>query len=152
MRSTRACLPFFTMLLMSACDQSPAITLSQHAPQPIPSAAPLSVEDRQRLQPLIDVGALEMFTRTMEPRERERLLDAMRGAPDPRSGDTRNVSFPIGSTDPERQALLVRTWAPYLDRMSTSALERGGQPFPGQDLALARRRAQETVEKEGSKP
>ena len=102
----------------------------------------LSIEVRGRLEGRFDVTALEELLGTMGPKDQQELLDGLgaSGNPPP-GGETRDVSVMMRSTDPARQALLDRMWAPYWDHLPDELLDRSDLPYPGRELAKARRAA-----------
>ena len=128
-------------LSFSTCDNTPAITMSQHetrGPRPVH----LSPDVRGRLEGRFEVSAVEELLGTMTPREQHDLLESI-GASDsvPPDGETKDVSVMMRSTDPARQALLDRMWAPFWDHLPPELLDRTDLPFPGRELAKARRAA-----------
>lgn len=133
-----------TAAVLAACDNTPATTMSKHDFQ-TPRPVRLSREVRGRLEGRFDVTALEELLGTMAPKDQQELLDGLgaSGTP-PAGGETRDVSVMMRSTDPARQALLDRMWAPYWDHLPAELLDRTDLPYPGRELAKARRAARAT--------
>jgi hypothetical protein len=130
------------------------------------SAGQPSPDPGQQHTRLFDVDALEQFYQQEEPAEQDAGLAEQglsqaqgpvqdRSTPDtgllrdPRllggeipgesAGETTDISIPISSTDPARQALIEQIWAPYWEYQPPEALDRDDLPLPGQELARARR-------------
>jgi len=105
-----------------------------------PRPVRLSSEVRGRLEGRFDITALEELLGTMTPEDQQDLLDGLgaSGNPPP-GGETRDVSVMMRSTDPARQALLDRMWALYWDHLPAELLDRTDLPYPGRELAKARR-------------
>lgn len=140
----------FAALSFGACETTPAITMSQQESQR-PRPVRLSPDAQARLEGRFDVGAVEELLGTMTAQEQQDLLASL-GASDgvPADGETRDVSVTMHSTDPARQALLDRMWAPFWDHIPSELLDREDLPFPGRKLAKERRDAR-TFEKGGGK-
>jgi hypothetical protein len=115
--------------------------MSEHESQG-PRPVRLSSQVRARLEGRFDVTALEELLGTMAPRDQQDLLEDLgaSGSP-PAGGETRNVSVMMRSTDPARQALLDRMWAPFWEHLPPELLDRTDLPYPGRELAKARRAA-----------
>ena len=139
-----------TAVFIAACDKSPATTMSQHETQgPRPVRLPSQV--RARLEGRFDLAALEELLGTMAPKDQQELLEGLgaSGSP-PAGGETREVSVMMRSTDPARQALLDRMWAPYWDHLPAELLDRTDLPYPGRELAKARRAARARESERGN--
>lgn len=93
---------------------------------------------RERLRKRFDVDALEELLGIMPAAERDEVLSQL-GASDEREMETTSVVVPMRSSDPVRQALLDRTWAPFWSHLPPDALDRDDLPYPGRELARARR-------------
>lgn len=126
-------------LVTAACDRTPATIMSQNE-SPSPRPVPLSSDVRGRLEGRFDVNALEELLATMTPHEQQDLLESLgaTGAA-PAGGETRDVTVLTRSTDPARQALIDRVWAPFWEQLPPELLDRTDLPYPGRDLAKARR-------------
>jgi hypothetical protein len=126
--------------------------MSKHDSQ-APRPVHLSSEVRGRLEGRFDVTALEELLGTMAPEDQQELLDGLgaSGNPPP-GGETRNVSVIMRSTDTARQALLDRMWAPYWDHLPAELLDRTDLPYPGRELAKARRAARAAPSERGNDP
>jgi len=128
-------------LMIAACERTPATIMTQnpsHAPRP----TCLSSEIRDRLGVRFDVAALEELLGTMPASEQQDLLNSLGASGTaPAGGETRDVSVPVRSTDPVRQALLDRVWAPFWETLPPEMLDRIDLPYPGRELAKARRAA-----------
>jgi hypothetical protein len=137
-------------VFIAACDNTPATTMS-HYESPGPRLVRLSSVVRDRLEGRFDVTALEELLGTMAPNDQQELLEGL-GASDspPEGGETRDVSVMMRSTDPARQALLDRMWAPYWDHLPPEMLNRTDLPYPGRELAKARRAARATASGRGN--
>jgi len=79
----------------------------------------------------------------MSVAEREEILRQLGVSGEPET-ETRNVVVPTMSTDPVRQALLDRIWAPFWAHLPPDALDRRDLPYPGREIARARRSAEAT--------
>jgi len=125
--------------VIAACDRTPATTMSQNefqAPRPVR----LPDEVRARLEGRFDVAAVEELLATMHPDDKHDFLVSIGGTRRaPADGETRDVSVLTRSTNPERQALIDRMWAPYWDHLPPELLDRTDLPYPGRELAKARR-------------
>lgn len=100
-------------------------------------------EIRERLQKRFGVDALEELLGTMPVAEREEILRQLGVSGEPEA-ETGSVVVPMRSTDPARQALLDRIWAPFWSHLPPDALDRDDLPYPGRELARARRSAETT--------
>jgi hypothetical protein len=132
-----------------ACENTPATTMSQHAshgPRPVH----LSSEVRQRLESRFDVSALEELLGTMTVKEQQEILQGLGVGRPPAGGETRDVSVMMRSTDPARQALLDRIWAPFWEHLPPELLDRTDLPYPGRELAKARRAERAKTGERGS--
>jgi hypothetical protein len=110
----------------------------QHSSSPRP--VQLAHEVRERLARQFDVDALEELLGTMPVEERRGVLESFGAVHDPDSqAETKQVSIMVWSSDPARQALLDRLWAPFWDTLSPEYLDRTDLPYPGRDLARLRR-------------
>jgi len=111
----------------------------------------LSSEVRQRLEGRFDVSALEELLGTMTAEEQQALLhDLGASGRAPAGGETRDVSVMMRSTDPARQALLDRMWAPFWEHLPPELLDRADLPYPGRELAKARRAERAKTGERGS--
>lgn len=128
-------------VVFAACDTAPAMMTSQHeahAPRPVR----LPAEIRSRLESRFDVAAVEELLGMMAPDEQHEFLESI-GATvtPPEGGETKDVVVFIHFTDPARQALLDRMWAPFWDHLPPELLDEADLPYPGRELARARRAA-----------
>jgi hypothetical protein len=116
--------------------------MSQNASGPHP--VQLAPEVRKTLARQFDVDALEELLGTMPVEERGWVLESFGVArdADPHA-ETKQVSILVGSSDPARQALLDRVWAPFWDTLPPECLDRAGLPYPGRELARLRRTAEQ---------
>jgi hypothetical protein len=103
----------------------------------------LPLEVRERLRKRFDVDALEELLGTTSVPEREEILRQL-GVSGEREAETGSVVVPMRSTDPARQALLDRIWAPFWSHLPPDALDRNDLPYPGRELARARQSAETT--------
>ncbi len=87
------------------------------------------------------MDALEELLATMSIAERAEVLGQI-GASGNREAETTDVVIPLKSTDPVRQALLDRVWTPFWSHLPPDALDREDLPFPGREIARARRSAE----------
>ena len=132
-----------------ACDRTPAIIMSQSEPlTPRPVRLPADV--RTRLDGRFDIEAMEELLASMPPAEQQQFLISIGGVPRPAGEETRDVTVLMGSTDPARQKLIDRMWAPYWDHLPPEFLERTDLPFPGRELARARRAARVSEHENGT--
>lgn len=132
---------FFTIssLTLSACETSPATIMTQNRPASHPASSLLTPEARRELEKQFDVSAMDELLASMSPAERQETLIKMGVI---QTGETtRDVTFPVHSDDPERQKLIERMWAPYWDHLPPEWLDRTDLPFPGREIARARRAA-----------
>jgi hypothetical protein len=135
---------------LSGCDTTPAVIMTHDGASSRPSPVSLSPDVRGRLQKRFDVDALEELLGTMSVAERAEVLSQLGGSGN-REAETTDVVVPMRSTDPVRQALLDRVWAPFWSHLPPEALDRDDLPYPGRELARARR-TRETKEKPGERP
>lgn len=138
------------VLAITACDTAPVIMTSQHeshGPRPVR----LPAEIRSRLESRFDVAAVEELLGMMAPEEQHEFLESIGAtATPPANGETKTVVVFSRSTDPLRQALLDRMWAPFWDHLPPEFLDRTDLPYPGRELAKARRAAITRDRKPGS--
>lgn len=128
-----------TVPVLHACEGSPVTIMTQNRPLHRPVSSLLTPEARRELGKQIDVDALDELLASMEPGERRETLAGMGVI---QTGEeTRDVSIPMYSSDPERQKLIERVWAPYWDHLPPEWLDRTDLPFPGREIARARRAA-----------
>jgi hypothetical protein len=115
----------------------------KHSSSPHP--VQLAPEVRKRLARQFDVDALEELLGTMPVEERAGVLRSF-GSDDDRDsdGETRQVSIMVWSSDPACQELLDRIWAPFWDTLPPEYLDDPDLPYPGRELARARRAAERT--------
>ncbi|HEY7766577.1 hypothetical protein [Longimicrobium sp.] len=108
-----------------------------------PHAVQLAPEVRKQLARQFDVDALEELLGTMPVEERGWVLRSF-GADDDDDlrTETRDVSIMVWSSDPARQALLDRIWAPFWDTLPPEYLDHPDLPYPGRELARLRRAAE----------
>ena len=100
----------------------------------------LAPEVREQLARQFDVDALEELLGTMPVEERAGVLESFGVVHDSDSqAETEQVSIMVWSSDPARQALLDRVWAPFWDTLPPEYLERTDLPYPGRELARLRR-------------
>jgi hypothetical protein len=91
---------------------------------------------REQLARQFDVDALEELLGTMPVEERTRVLESFGVVPDAGPHiETKQVSIMVGSSDPARQALLDRIWAPFWDTLPPESLDSADLPYPGRELA-----------------
>lgn len=155
MKIPRACLLMIAAAVAACNDTSTPAAMSNDQPTESHSAREpvrLSPELRQKLGASFDVGAVERLLQTMEPAEREAFLQTLTAPSTPdlsgeAGGETRDVRILIRSTDPERQRHLDEMWAPYWDRLPPEALDDPAQPYPGREIARARRKKQDDAER-----
>lgn len=128
-----------TAVMIAACDRTPATSMSQNESQaPRPVRLPSDV--RERIEGRFDVTAVEELLGTMTPGEQHNLLESIGAVGTaPPGGETRDVTVLMRSTDPARQALIDRMWAPFWDHLPPELLDRTDLPYPGRELAKARR-------------
>lgn len=95
---------------------------------------------RQQLARQFDVDALEELLGTVAVEERAWVLKSF-GVVDDRDDqtETTQVSILVRWSDPARQALLDRVWAPFWDTLPAEYLDRTDLPYPGRELARLRR-------------
>ena len=137
-------------VIMAACDRTPATTMSQSEAQ-APRPVHLSSEIRGRLEGRFDVTALEELLGTMTPAEQQDLLESLGGSGNvPEGRETKDVTVLARSTDPARQALIDRVWAPFWDHLPPELLDRTDLPYPGRELAKARRAANASARERGN--
>jgi hypothetical protein len=107
----------------------------------------LEPQVRAVLQSRFDVDAVESLLQRMDATERTSFLETLvntRQNPPMGDAQTRGESkrqeawIPVGSSDPERQALLEKMWAPYWDLLPKGAVDDPGYPYPGRELARIR--------------
>lgn len=104
---------------------------------------------REHLAKHLDVDAFEEVLRDMAPTDRDEIVQSFNIVPVPNSagGTTmmpvlaagNAVRMPVSSTDPAKQALLERMWAPYWEQLPDSEFDSHQAPFPGREIARARR-------------
>jgi hypothetical protein len=112
--------------------------MSQHSSGAHP--VQLAPDVRKQLARQFDVAALEELLGTMPVEERPEVLRSFGVADDHDSqAETREVSIMVRSSDPARQALLDRVWAPFWDTLPPEYLDRADLPYPGRELARLRR-------------
>lgn len=124
-------------LTLSGCDA----LMTQNQPASRPKPLSLSSDVRRSLEQRFDVDALEEYLRGISPAEQEAFLAQIDRPNESAGSETVDISVPMRSTDPARQALLERVWAPFWDQLPLEALDRADLPFPGRELARARRAA-----------
>ena len=138
--------------IIAACDGTPSTTMSQNE-SPAPRPVRLSSDIRARLEGRFDVTALEELLGTMTPGEQHNMLESLGATGSvPKSGETTDVSVLARSTDPARQALIDRMWAPFWDHLPPELLDRTDLPYPGRELAKARRAAGKSGRGRGNDP
>jgi hypothetical protein len=117
----------------AACGDQPALT----SPSPQPTPAALSPAMRQQLTPLFDLRAAEQFFQTMSQADADRVLAGMGFYAGQPPAETEHVTIPIRSTDPARQDLLDRMWAPYWKQLAAGAVHDTTLPYPGRPIVPA---------------
>lgn len=135
---------FGTLLLLAAlcgCDGTRAVLMTRNSPSEGPRTVSIPSEVRKNLEDRFDVDALEELLALMSPAEREPFLVQLGLSESSPPSETTDVTLPLKSTDPVRQAILDRMWAPFWAHLSPDALDREDLPFPGRELARARRDA-----------
>ena len=120
-----------------------------HRPSTSDLSFKLDPKLRAELQPAFDVDALEALLQRMDSKERKLFLGTLGAAsqnPPTRpqsdgsaqSGHDQEDRVLIRDTDPARQALLDKMWAPYWDLLPKGAVDDPGYPYPGRELARLR--------------
>lgn len=110
----------------------------QHSSSPHP--VQLAPEVRKQLARQFDVDALEELLGAMPVEERTWVLESFGVVHDADSqAETKQVSIMVRSSDPARQALLDRVWAPFWDTLPPEYLDHADLPYPGRELARLRR-------------
>lgn len=105
-----------------------------------PPRVSLPTDIRARLEGRFDLAALEELLATMGTDEQQNYLATLdAGGTPPPGGETGDVTVLAWSSDPARQALLDRVWAPFWEHLPPGSLERTDLPYPGRELARARR-------------
>ncbi|HEY0036899.1 MAG TPA: hypothetical protein VGB66_09450 [Longimicrobium sp.] len=113
----------------------------QHSSSPNP--VQLAPEVRKQLARQFDVDALEELLGTIPVEEQACVLTSVGVVHDSDShAETKQVSIMVWSSDPARQALLDRVWAPFWDTLPPEYLDRTDLPYPGRELARLRRTRQ----------
>ena len=115
--------------------------MSSDEPARDPRPVPLSVEARTYLRQRFDIDAVEELLATMHSAEQNEFLAQLETPGFVEPGETTEVAIPIRSSDPARQALLDRIWAPFWEHLPAEALDQPGHPYPGRELARLRRDA-----------
>lgn len=141
-----------TLILVTSVLPGCDAIMTQNSPPGHPRAVSLAPEVRRNLQRRFDVDALEEYLGMLAPAEQNEFLSQLgppRGAREP---ETRDVSMPMRSTDPARQAVLERVWAPFWDHLPPDALDRADLPFPGRELARVRRGSRSDAQNDRGAP
>jgi hypothetical protein len=131
---------------------------SSSARGPVPDLTfRLDAKVRQRLQSRFDVDALELLLQRMSVKDRQNFIGSL-GATPPgqpqssnRSGYDQEERILIRDSDPARQALLEKVWAPYWDHLPQGAVDDPSYPYPGRELARLRQAERKRRAGESSK-
>ncbi|WP_325312619.1 hypothetical protein [Longimicrobium sp.] len=132
------------LLAASGCEQpGRGITMTAPPPKPLRLATPtqgyhLDAAARAKVPPGIDASALERLLASVVPERRDEILAYFQVPPDrPDRGYLMRID------DPELQAILEEVWAPMWDHAGATdaQLAEHAFPFPGREIALARRAA-----------
>lgn len=134
-------------LVLSGCETVSGSVMTQNRPLNRPVSTLLTPEARQELSKSFDLDAMDELLAMMGPEEQRWNLIQMGVV---QTGEeTRDVSMPLHSDDPERQKLIERMWAPYWDHFPPEWLDRTDLPFPGREIARVRRAAREAGQQKG---
>jgi hypothetical protein len=127
---------------LAACDGTPASTLSQASHAAPAPALTLSPEARSQLAGSVDLSAMDRLLLMLDPADQQRLLAtfadvevAANDQPRAPTHETTDVSVIVRFTDPERQMLLERMWAPFWRQLPPSVLRDRTFPLPGRVIA-----------------
>jgi hypothetical protein len=141
---------FAAVIIIAACDRTPATTMSENESQ-APRPVRLSSDVRKRWEGRFDVTAVEELLASMTPGDQHDFLVSIGATGTTPSGaETRDVTVLTRSTDPARQALIDRMWAPFWDHLPPELLDRTDLPYPGRELAKARRAARASAREQGN--
>jgi hypothetical protein len=112
--------------------------MDEHSSSPHP--VQLAPDVREQLARQFDVDALEELLGTVPVEERAWVLRSF-GADDDDDlrTETRDVSIMVWSSNPARQALLDRVWAPFWNTLPPEYLDDPDLPYPGRELARRQR-------------
>lgn len=108
------------------------------APEPDPGYR-IPPEERARLRPEFDAGAMERLLARLDPEHRTRILA---GFQLPRPGERTHMEVWYFD-DPELQALLEEVWEPFWDTVPLEVLKLDDSARPGRARAQARRFSRE---------
>ena len=105
---------------------------------------------RVQLQSRFDVEALESLLQLMSVKERAQFIGtlvpplgvsshpATPSRPPNNHGTQQDILILVRDSDPARQALLDKMWAPYWDSLPKGAVDDPSYPYPGRELARIR--------------
>lgn len=119
------------LVAAAACEHAQGLTAAR---QPAPPSVSLSPAARAQLTGVIDFEALDRLLSLMSPGEREHFLAVfadVQAAASRTDVETRTVRTPMGFSDPERQRLLERVFAPHRASLPAAAATNPSYPLPG---------------------